>query len=115
MGKGLVDLQSMGQRIKHLRCSMNYTQERFAAQINISTSYLALLETCKRMASIDVLAQIVDSFHISLDFLLFGKEEPLETKNYLFFQELCRDFSNEEIASALKLAEFYLKNIPNKK
>lgn len=35
MGKGLVDLQSMGQRIKHLRCSMNYTQERFAAQINI--------------------------------------------------------------------------------
>ena len=36
MGKGLVDLQSMGQRIKHLRCSMNYTQERFAAQINIS-------------------------------------------------------------------------------
>ena len=41
MGKGLVDLQSMGQRIKHLRCSMNYTQERFAAQINISTSYLA--------------------------------------------------------------------------
>ena len=38
MGKGLVDLQSMGQRIKHLRCSMNYTQERFAAQINISTS-----------------------------------------------------------------------------
>lgn len=113
MGKGLVDLQSMGQRIKDLRCSMNYTQEKFAAQINISTSYLALLETGKRMASIDVLAQIVSSFHISLDYLLFGKEEPLETKNYLIFQELCRNFSNEEIAAALQLADFYLKKIPH--
>ncbi len=111
MGKGLVDLQGMGQRIKELRCSMSLTQEKFAAQINISTSYLALLETGKRMASIDVLAQIVDSFHISLDYLLFGKEEPLETKNDLFFQELCREFSGQEIASALRLAEFYLKNL----
>lgn len=115
MAKGLVNLQSMGQRIKDLRCSMNYTQERFAAQVNISTSYLALLETGKRMASIDVLAQIVDCYHVSLDYLLFGKEEPLETRNYLFFQELCRNFSNEEIASALKLAEFYLKNMPHTK
>ncbi len=112
MEKGLVDLKNMGQRIKSLRNSMNYTQEKFAAQINISTSYLALLETGKRMASIDVLAQIVDSFHVSLDYLLFGKEEPLETKNYLFFQELCRKFSNEEISFALKLAEFYLNNRP---
>lgn len=111
MEKRLVDLQSMGQRIKDLRYSINYTQEKFASQINISTSYLALLETGKRMASIDVLAQIVDSFHVSLDYLLFGKEEPLETKNYLHFQKLCHNFSNEDIASALKLAEFYLTNL----
>ncbi len=115
MGKGLVDLQSMGLRIKDLRCSMGYTQEKFAAQINISTSYLALLETGKRMASLDVLAQIVSSCHVSLDYLLLGKEEPLETKNYLFFQELCSSFSNEEIAAALKLAEYYLKSLPHKK
>lgn len=115
MGKGLVDLKSMGQRIKDLRCSMEYTQEKFAAKINISTSYLALLETGKRMASIDVLAQIVNSFHVSLDYLLFGKEEPLETKNYLFFQELCKNFSSEEIAGALQLANFYLENLSHKK
>lgn len=112
MEKGLVNLQSTGQRIKDLRTSLNYTQEKFASQINISTSYLALLETGKRMASIDVLAQIVDSFHVSLDYLLFGKEEPLETKNYLHFQELCRHYSSEDIAFALKLAEFYLDNKP---
>lgn len=112
MNKGLIDLQSMGQRIKELRNSIDYTQEKFAAQINISTSYLALLETGKRMPSLDVLAQIVDSFPISLDYLLFGKEEPLETKNYLFFQDMCRNFSHEDIAFALKLAAFYLNNRP---
>lgn len=115
MEKGLVDLQSMGQRIRELRSSLDYTQEKFATQINISTSYLALLETGKRMASIDVLAQIVDSFHVSLDYLLFGREEPLETKNYLLFQELCKNFSNEDVFSALKIAEFYLKNIVQSK
>lgn len=106
-----IDLVSMGNRIKELRRSLHYTQETFSSKIHISTSYLALLETGKRTASIDVLAQISKQYHVSIDFLLFGNECPTQAQNNRIFQDLCANFSEADISSALSLAEFYLKNL----
>ena len=111
MDNCFIDLKEIGNRIKELRTSLNYTQENFSAQIHISTSYLALLETGKRTPSIDVLAQISGTYHISIDYLLFGTEEALQTKNNRLFQSLCSQYSEQEIAASLSLAEFYLKNL----
>ena len=108
MDNCLLDLKGVGNRIRELRYSLDYTQEKFSP---ISTSYLALLETGKRAASIDVLAQIANTYHVSIDYLLFGKEEPLQTKNDRLFQELSSHYSEQEMADALSLAEFYLKNL----
>ena len=109
--KNPIDLIALGKRIRELRCSRNQTQEIFASQMYISTSYLALLETGKRTANIDILAQISRSCHISMDYLLFGKEEPLQAQNSRRFQNLCSQYSEQDISSALSLAEFYLQNL----
>lgn len=111
MDEYLIDLKKLGSRIKELRVSLNYTQEQFSSQIYISTSYLALIETGKRTASIDVLAQISNAFHVSIDYLLFGEEEPLQSQNQRLFQSLCSQYPKEKISDALSLAEFYLKNL----
>lgn len=106
-----IDLIGMGKRIKELRRSLGYTQEIFSSEINISTSYLALLETGKRTASIDVLAQISKKFHTSIDYLLFGTDTPLQVRNNRVFMDLCAAYSEQQISDALSLAEFYLKKI----
>lgn len=111
MGNCLIDLKGVGIRIKKLRTSLNYTQESFSSQIHISTSYLALLETGKRTASIDVLAQISYTYNVSIDYLLFGNEDPPQTRNQRLFQALCSRYSEKEIADSLALAEFYLENL----
>ena len=67
-----VDLESMGKRIRELRNTQNKTQEVFADMIHISSSYLALIEQGKRTASLDVVAQIAYTCHVSVDYLLFG-------------------------------------------
>lgn len=111
-----INLKKIGKRIKELRTSLNYTQEIFSSQIHISTSYLALLETGRRTPSIDVLAQLSQTYHVSIDYLLFGVEETPQAMNQRMFQSLCSEYSEQEIAASLALAEFYLKNLssPNK-
>jgi len=106
-----INLKEIGKRIKELRTSLHYTQENFSSQIHISTSYLALLETGKRTPSIDVLAQISQTYHISIDYLLFGMEETPRAVNQRLFQSLCSQYSEQEISASLALAEFYLKNL----
>ncbi|MCM1047001.1 MAG: helix-turn-helix domain-containing protein [Clostridiales bacterium] len=106
-----INLKEIGKRIKELRISLHYTQENFSEQIYISTSYLALLETGKRTPSIDVLAQISQTYHISIDYLLFGMEETTQAVNQRLFKSLCSQYSEQEIAASLALAEFYLKNL----
>lgn len=104
-----VDLESMGKRIRELRNTQNKTQEVFADMIHISSSYLALIEQGNRTASLDVVAQIAYTCHVSVDYLLFGKQESPSSENYKFFNILCRQYSDTEIKRALKLFAFYLQ------
>jgi transcriptional regulator with XRE-family HTH domain len=104
-----INLAEMGLRIKELRTRQNKTQEYFASQINISTSYLALIENGKRTPTIDVLAQIVKKYNVSIDYLVFGTEESREDENSHIFSRLCSKYSTNDISKALRLAEYYLK------
>lgn len=111
MNENLIDLKELGKRIKELRLSLHQTQEQFSSLIYISTSYLALLETGKRTASIDVLVQIARVCHVSMDYLLFGTQEPPQKQNERMFRDLCHKYDPLQISSALSLAEFYLDKL----
>lgn len=108
MNTSCLDLEQVGKRIRQLRKKHQKTQEAFAETIHISTSYLALIELGKRTASLDVIAQISNEYHVTVDYLLFGKAEEPGSVNLREFTSLCEQYPTKEIAKALRLSAFYL-------
>ena len=57
----------IGQRLKELRKSYGYTQEKLAEEIECSTRYIGNIEQDKSKPSYEVLIKICNLFHIGLD------------------------------------------------
>ena len=108
MANYVIDLTSMGKRIREIRLSQVKTQEYFDDQIHIYTSYLTIIEKGKRTAGIDILAQIAMLCNVTVDYLLFGETSASPSPLALQFESLCNLYSSQEIEKALKLAAFYL-------
>ena len=61
----------LGRLIKTLRAGLGLSQESLAQKLEISASYLCLLETGKREPSKDLLDRIADVFSVSREALIF--------------------------------------------
>ena len=83
----------LGQLIKSLRISRGHSQKEFSGKLEISTNYLCLIETSKRMPSEELVERIACEFQISKDALDFlSTDVPIEldkkkSKSYLKLQE----------------------------
>ncbi len=99
----------MGNRIRQLRQEQDKTQEAFADENYISTSYLALLETGRRTPSIEVLVLIAQSCETTVDYLVHGTPDTTISPLHRRFAQLCNRYPKEKIRKALQLAEYYLK------
>ena len=62
------------QRITALRKKSNMNQSQLAAALNISASAIGMYEQGRRVPSLEILASMAKLFHVSLDFLITGKE-----------------------------------------
>lgn len=67
------DVKRSGERIRHLRIKNGFTQEKAASILNIDRSFYNRIETGKKGCSIDLLVQLSDLFHVSLDYLILGR------------------------------------------
>ncbi|MDE6922735.1 MAG: helix-turn-helix domain-containing protein [Oscillospiraceae bacterium] len=67
------DIKKSGERIRQLRIENSLTQERAASVLNIDRSFYNRIEAGKKGCSIDLLVQISDLFHVSLDYLVLGR------------------------------------------
>lgn len=63
----------MGQRIRSFRIANNLTQAQFAESLDVSTNYVSEIENGKKGISQETLFKLCDIYHLSADFLLFGK------------------------------------------
>ena len=63
----------IGERIRELREIQNYTRERFAEKIDISTKFLYEIETGKKGFSADTLYKISMTLGVSSDYILTGR------------------------------------------
>ena len=70
------DNKEFGARLKEKRLLRNYTIDELSEKLNISSSYLSLLERGDRKPSYTLLLKIYDVLGVSLDELMFGKTEP---------------------------------------
>lgn len=69
------DIKKSGERIRLLRKQNGYTQETLAKELGIDRSLLSHIESGKRGCTVDNFIRLAGLFHISLDWLILGKEQ----------------------------------------
>lgn len=67
-----MDYVDLGKRVRARRTELNWTQERLAQEIGVSTSFIGHIERGSRKASIDTLVQLANAMQVSVDVLLKG-------------------------------------------
>lgn len=67
------DLTECGKRIAQLRAESRLTQLQAAEKLNISVQHYRSVEAGRRGASIELLVEMVNTFHTSLDYIIFGR------------------------------------------
>lgn len=65
----------IGERIRELRKSRNYTREGFAEKADISSKFLYEIEIGKKGFSADTLCRIAQVLSVSCDYIMFGEEK----------------------------------------
>lgn len=68
------DVEVSAKRIKALRISKGLTQSEAAEQMSFSLSGYRKLEQGKNGGSVDSLIVVAEFYHVSLDYLVYGKE-----------------------------------------
>lgn len=101
-----INLLDMGKRIKMARTSKEINQKELAKRVGVNPSYISLVENGKRMLCLDALASIAELCDVSTDYLLFGKEDGGDC--FRTVKRLLENYPEEEVARALKVAEYSL-------
>ncbi|MCM1263935.1 MAG: helix-turn-helix domain-containing protein [Butyrivibrio sp.] len=69
----------IGERIRELREMQNYTRERFAEKVSISSKFLYEIETGRKGFSAETLCKIAQALSVSCDYIMYGEEK--ESRN----------------------------------
>lgn len=64
--------KASGARIRELRIAKNFTQDDLAEHMNVSCSFISLIESGKKGCSVDVLIVLSALFGVSIDYLVLG-------------------------------------------
>ena len=73
-------MSDFGELLKSLRQGANLTQKQLSDRIFVSETMVSYYEHSRRPPSADVLMQIAEVFHVSVDYLL-GREKKEQTLN----------------------------------
>ena len=65
---------NMGTRIRQLRKTRGITIKKLSERLNLSMSYLGLIEGNRRNLSSKNLAKLADIFNVTVDYLMFGTD-----------------------------------------
>ena len=72
------NIKETAARIRDLRVSFGYTQERVAALLGSDRRSLSHIENGSRGCSLDMLIRISALYEVPMDYLLFGQEGDAE-------------------------------------
>ena len=65
--------EDYGSRIRSLRKKRGLTQEQLAEKMNVSTPYIAKIETGKQTGPVELAVEFAAFFDVSLDYLTSGE------------------------------------------
>ena len=105
----LYDKNGVGDRIRSWRQSLGISRTKIAEQIGKAEKYYADIERGYCSMSLETMIQIASCLEISMDYLVFGKEQegglPEETRRILFSLRNCNE---EKRKKASELLQVYL-------
>ncbi|MFB2668948.1 helix-turn-helix domain-containing protein [Shewanella xiamenensis] len=90
-----------GYKIKGLRIKNRYTLSETATNLDITTSYLSLIENGKKEPSIKVLTKASGYFNVPIDYFYANSD---------LIEELRRITSNSELDEIIHAFEIIIKN-----
>ncbi|MCQ2484208.1 MAG: helix-turn-helix domain-containing protein [Clostridia bacterium] len=69
------EYKSIGKRIRDTREEQNLSREKFAEKANISSQFLADIETGKKGMTIDTLIKICNAFGVSANAIIYDNND----------------------------------------
>lgn len=97
----------IGKRIRNFRTVNNLTQAQLAESLDISTNFISEVETGKKNISLDILCRLCQYYHLSADYILFGKENSSSAQYTL--SEFLFSISADDIPTILEYLEASMK------
>lgn len=81
-----------GKRVKETRKTQRLTQEQLADILGVDRAHLGRIEIGKSTCSIDLLVELSEALHVSVDYLLKGKPQRIDSQK----EELLNKIRNLE-------------------
>lgn len=107
-----IDYISIGKKIREERMLRNLTLEQLAEVLELSPSYMGLIERGQRGISIDTLYKVCMTFKISSDYLIGIENDTAQSGEYHILLDkiiaYTKDYSEEELKFLIEFIE--LKN-----
>ena len=106
-----MDKVNIGRRIKELRVSRGYSQEKLAEELDISVVYVSQIERGIKSPSLSIFIKIAECLQTSTDYLL--RDEIKEKKNYVY-NDITRKLDSltpKQRIAALEILEAYIRNL----
>ncbi len=98
--------KEIGARIKNLRNRSSLSREKLAEKAEISTQFLADIESGKKGMSVATLYKLCNVLHVSSDYLLFGNHE-----NNSIIPDMIKTLNEKQLRNAEKLLECFIHAI----
>ena len=98
----------IGRRVKEVRRQKQMSQAELAEQTDMSVSYISLVETGKKQASLETLVRIANALGVTVDHMLIGNQTNNPVEYHIDMVRLMEDCTRYEkriiyeIASAAK-------------
>ncbi len=106
---------TLGKRVRELRRKAGITQLDLACRVNISESYIALIEADKRNPGMDIISTLANEFHVSVDYLVSGRASEEDNLMLREWTSLIKKRSQKDIESALKIVRTFFECLDSRK
>lgn len=110
-----MDYKAIGNRIRTYRKQKNFSQEKLAEKINISTTHMSHIETGTTKLSLPVLVKIAEVLDISTDIFLFGEQHSKNPNSLADIFNSCTPEELEIITEIVKSVKEKLSSFSLKK
>lgn len=105
----MLDLKTMGFRIRAARENLGYTREQLAELVNVTPRFFYDIESGTKGVSLDTLKNISDALHVSVDYLL--SVETGDAEKYALFHALMQQCPDQYLNGLQKLMQAYVEAV----